>query len=34
MNERIVFGLYQSCVNREYCGGVCGECVGDWNRVW
>ena len=42
MDERIGFGLYQSCGNRGdcwtcvgvCCGGVGGEWVGVWTRVW
>ena len=43
MDERIGFGLYQSCGNRgvlDVClccsgvGGVGGEWIGAWPRVW
>ena len=36
MDERIGFGLYQSCGNRGSVGGVVGEWIGTraWIRVW
>ena len=42
VDERIGFGLYQSCMNRGVldvslclgCRGVGGEWIGAWTRVW